>query len=246
MYVKKIEELSKYLLTNESPNDELCRFLNFAVFNYLQSRSVIMCQLTNDGNVTPVGSFGLSKEALKGIANTSLATETPMSAAVIRDTTVLVKSPAELFKRFPALKNASEIDTEWKSLITIPVHTFGVYGIKCMKQPELDPSHESFLRIIGQLAAFAVLKSRNSKVLKINNGVGLTIDSGQLTARQEQIKALMLRGMTNQQIASEIGYSDSLVRQETMEIYAKLKVSGRKELLENSGGGGEVVRFLVA
>ena len=237
MYVKKIEELSKYLLTNESPNDELCRFMNFAVFNYLQSRSVIMCQLTNDGHIAPVGSFGLSHEALKGIANTSLATETPLSAAIIRDATVHVKSPAELFKRFPALKNASEIDTEWKSLMAIPVHAFGVYAIKCMKQPELDAPHESFLRTVGQLAAFAVLNSRNSRDFKIKNRVGQSIDALELTARQEQIKALMLRGMTNQQIASEIGYSDSLVRQETMEIYAKLKVSGRKELLENSRGG---------
>ena len=45
------------------------------------------------------------------------------------------------------------------------------------------------------------------------------------------IKVWIEKGMTNSEIAQEIGYSESLVRHETIEIYAKLNVSGRKELL---------------
>lgn len=36
---------------------------------------------------------------------------------------------------------------------------------------------------------------------------------------------------TNAAIASELGYSESLIRQETIIIYRKLGVSGRKDLL---------------
>jgi DNA-binding NarL/FixJ family response regulator len=42
----------------------------------------------------------------------------------------------------------------------------------------------------------------------------------------------MEKGFTNPAIAAEIGYSESLVRQETMAIYSLLDISGRKELLE--------------
>lgn len=236
MYSKKIEELSKYLLANDSGNDELCRYLNFAIFNYLQSRSVIFCQLKNDGHVAPVASFGLDQTALDAIAKTSLAVETPISMAVVKDSCILVKSPAELLKRFPKLHNPQQLDMEWKSLLAVPVHAYGVFAIKTLKQPELDPAHESFLRVIGQLSAFAILKSGKNGQGKSYVATAKKLSS--LTSRQEQIKKLMLRGMTNQEIASEIGYSDSLVRQETMAIYAILNISGRKELLENSGGGG--------
>jgi DNA-binding NarL/FixJ family response regulator len=45
------------------------------------------------------------------------------------------------------------------------------------------------------------------------------------------IKKLMENGYTNIAIANEIGYSESLVKQETMAVFSILKVSGRKELL---------------
>jgi DNA-binding NarL/FixJ family response regulator len=41
----------------------------------------------------------------------------------------------------------------------------------------------------------------------------------------------MENGYTNIAIANEIGFSDSLVKQETMTIYSLLNISGRKELL---------------
>jgi DNA-binding CsgD family transcriptional regulator len=37
-------------------------------------------------------------------------------------------------------------------------------------------------------------------------------------------------GKTNAHIAAQLGYSESLVRQETIIIYRKLGVGGRKEL----------------
>jgi DNA-binding NarL/FixJ family response regulator len=48
------------------------------------------------------------------------------------------------------------------------------------------------------------------------------------------IKKLMENGYTNIAISNEIGYSESLVKQETMAIFSILKVSGRKELLNSS------------
>ena len=44
----------------------------------------------------------------------------------------------------------------------------------------------------------------------------------------------MENGYTNIAIANEIGYSESLVKQETMAIFSILNISGRKELLNYS------------
>jgi LuxR family maltose regulon positive regulatory protein len=55
-----------------------------------------------------------------------------------------------------------------------------------------------------------------------------------LTPRQEKILDLMRSGLTNEDIAQKIGYSSSLVKQETMLIFSKLGVSGRKDLTSAS------------
>jgi LuxR family maltose regulon positive regulatory protein len=56
----------------------------------------------------------------------------------------------------------------------------------------------------------------------------------QLTTRQEKILDLMRAGLTNEDIAQRIGFSPSLVKQETMLIFSKLGVSGRKDLTNAS------------
>jgi DNA-binding CsgD family transcriptional regulator len=56
--------------------------------------------------------------------------------------------------------------------------------------------------------------------------------STELTSRQLVILAELRRGKTNMTIATDLNYSQSLIRQETIEIYHKMGISGRKELVE--------------
>ena len=51
-----------------------------------------------------------------------------------------------------------------------------------------------------------------------------------LSNREERVLTLIREGKTNAQIAFELGYSESLIRQETVSIYRKLGVNGRKDL----------------
>jgi DNA-binding CsgD family transcriptional regulator len=51
-----------------------------------------------------------------------------------------------------------------------------------------------------------------------------------LTPRQERILEMINDGKTNANIAAQLGYSESLIRQETIIIYRKLGVGGRREL----------------
>ena len=53
--------------------------------------------------------------------------------------------------------------------------------------------------------------------------------AGHLTQRQIQILRGMVEGKTNHELATELGYSVSTIRHETMRIYQALAVSDRKE-----------------
>ena len=56
------------------------------------------------------------------------------------------------------------------------------------------------------------------------------ISGTKLSARQLLIHKMMVTGKTNRQIASELSYSISLIKQETMRIYVKLGIDGRNEI----------------
>jgi DNA-binding CsgD family transcriptional regulator len=50
-----------------------------------------------------------------------------------------------------------------------------------------------------------------------------------LTDRQLHILSLIYQKLTNGEIAEQMGYSESTIRQETMRIFDKLQVQGRHE-----------------
>lgn len=66
---------------------------------------------------------------------------------------------------------------------------------------------------------------------KSNTVVPSRDDTGaeQLTARQLSILSGMVEGKTNHELATELGFSVSTIRHETMRIYQALSVSDRKE-----------------
>lgn len=62
-----------------------------------------------------------------------------------------------------------------------------------------------------------------------NSSERLETGSDQLTARQLSILSGMVEGKTNHELATELGFSVSTIRHETMRIYQALSVSDRKE-----------------
>jgi DNA-binding CsgD family transcriptional regulator len=64
---------------------------------------------------------------------------------------------------------------------------------------------------------------------KISNNDSRDTGTGQLTQRQILILRGMVEGKTNHELATELGFSVSTIRHETMRIYQALAVSDRKE-----------------
>ena len=58
----------------------------------------------------------------------------------------------------------------------------------------------------------------------------LSLEQQELTPRQMKILEMVKEDRTNSAIASALGYSESLIRQETIIIYRKLGIGGRREL----------------
>ena len=103
-------------------------------------------------------------------------------------------------------------------------------------QPIADNSKHQVIEAIEDfcvpIALYLSFQSRGviSNVIGIN-AINDSRDSGagQLSARQLSILRGMVEGKTNHELATEMGFSVSTIRHETMRIYQALAVSDRKE-----------------
>ena len=88
---------------------------------------------------------------------------------------------------------------------------------------------------MGMYLTLYALHQANGQVVKAGGGSGnlhsvkAVVENPQFTQRQILVLNGMVEGMTNQEIAGELGYSVSTIRHESMKIYEILGVSDRHE-----------------
>lgn len=85
--------------------------------------------------------------------------------------------------------------------------------------------------VLDYAVPISLYLSLNHEGRKTSAGSSDQDDTGstQLTARQLSILSGMVEGKTNHELATELGFSVSTIRHETMRIYQALSVSDRKE-----------------
>lgn len=93
---------------------------------------------------------------------------------------------------------------------------------------EIERVEEIVLDYAVPLSLYLSLNNQNRK---IDSETISSQDTGaeQLTPRQLSILGGMVEGKTNHELATELGFSVSTIRHETMRIYQALSVSDRKE-----------------
>ncbi len=164
----------------------------------------------------------------------------------------MFKNPISIFDDHPASLAVRTGELSWSnksisknkigSLIAWPVVAderilgvvLGIYEV-----PFSDKSQDlEYFEAIGSVVGNAIIKYLMASKKGSSNGRGLSIpfnlesdanNDGVLSERQELILKLMSEGRTNHDIADVLGYSESLIRQETIRIYAILGCSGRAE-----------------
>lgn len=92
---------------------------------------------------------------------------------------------------------------------------------------QLSSEDLSLIEILGKICAFYLLSELPE--LKQSSSTEKITSQIQFSARQLQIINGFVEGKTNHELASDLGFSVSTVRHETMEIFRLLGASDRKE-----------------
>jgi DNA-binding CsgD family transcriptional regulator len=120
----------------------------------------------------------------------------------------------------------------FQSSVAIPVPDFGALKIFFQEKYKVDGRLEILFRSIGEILSNSLKNGHHSKEFNVDHVEKIPMPHLPLTPRQWAIKDAMLRGLTNGAIAREMNFSESLIRHETIRIYSKLGINGRKELFE--------------
>ena len=213
------------LLSTKPALDELCNFLSLKHCPSGEVSRVYFAKILDENNLRVEAAHGFEPENCYVGKVFPLEIGRPSGRAILEDNIIIEVNKPEYYVKYPAIKNAP-IPYPWSSQVSIPISN--QYFMQCGRYVPMSDGDELFYQNLQSL-----MQIYFTRIGKVSLEVG-DLFGKSLTPRQEKILDLMRSGLTNEDIAQKIGYSSSLVKQETMLIFSKLGVSGRKDLTSAS------------
>ena len=231
-YMYKFKEISLGIL--ERPNlSELCELLARQVCPSGEITRVLLAKLYPDNYIRTVSYFGHSESLQTKDIERNIQDDTPLTRA-FNQQDILYFDKNEFAFLFPGQEIVDK-ESHWETNILIRISDEFVFYFSCQTQFDDRRIAKLYFQVIGELLKAYLHKFGRQFDLKLDSHIKSdslkNLVGTKLTARQEQILAAIRLGKTNKEIAADIDYSESLVRHETIIIYAKLGLRGRKEIL---------------
>lgn len=230
MHSKKILAFSDFLAASPETFNEISKFLVLNTFSEENCFCLYIGELIDNGFVCPLGGYGWSSAEYAAFFDLPIQEKIPIAAAIRENTVFIALNGTEYEKEYP-LEVGSRYEGKWVSGVAIPASPVGGMALYSTKKLELTEAMKVFYIAIGSLLGLYSSQLPKPIVLaSVDIKEEIHLPQLPLSDRQLVIADLLERGFNNAQIALEIGYSESLIRQETVAIYRKLEVTGRKAL----------------
>ncbi len=229
--LERIRALTDFLRVGSPSLEAIIRFVALDTLYELSAMALLLNVVRPDGSVCIPAGFGYTQEAFELIPNRSISVNIPVNEAL---RTGRVTQCGSFEECLPAGPDCAEkmFPNGFASSLAWPIPDIGVVVTFCSEKLEVTPQVEEFLLAIGGVLSMQLSQPQFGAKLEIHGSHNDTVTSIALTPRQWIVLSAIKRGLTNPAIAKELEFSESLIRQETVQIYHKLGVSGRKELLD--------------
>lgn len=247
MFYRQLAEVSTYVTDHKYHLSELLRLLCLKALSGLEAEALVLTELDSLGNASPNYSFGFEISDRSGNKpKFKISEKTPFTDCIRENRIIWIDSLPTWPKIYSAM-SAIALPKHIRTVIVCPVESRGLpvgsLSIFLKTKLDYDESIAQFVEAISMILASSLqininknpgksALSQDSSRISINHELQeLVLQDYQepLSERQNLILKLISEGRTNAAIADVLGYSESLIRQETIRIYAKLGCSGRNE-----------------
>jgi DNA-binding CsgD family transcriptional regulator len=220
-------------IQRENPSlNEMCQFAVLRTFGFMDGFAFFAASLSPDGTITPSGHFGFPVDVMESWQSSSIDEDIPTADALKTNNIIWVADKDSWLRDYPHLAQYKN-DFTTNTFITWPVSIKGAYmsvlGLCARRELAPSPALISFFETIGGLIALQLSQKSSASTTHSEEEIRNLLSY--LTRRQRDVIHLVKDGLTNAQIASELGFSESTIRQETMRIYEILGASGRSDAI---------------
>ena len=214
---RNLEGAVRFIAMNSCPSGKLAR--------------IFLARIGSDMSMSHLASFGFSSEFVQKHDKDQLLNADNLLESVDSGLLILHASDSRL-RGNDNLVDTTEEGEQWKTVVYWPMLPhFAATFSSTLEIPD-DEEHRSYfstLKSVLSLYLHLVSEEGFPPATKINKTRIASLGE-KLTERQSLILDLIKGGKTNIAIADRLGYSESLIRQESMVIYQKLGVDGRREI----------------
>ena len=218
--LNKLLDITKYVASNPTL-DQLTTFLSINNCPSGELSSVYVAKVLDKKSLQVEAAHGYQKDGFIQVGKLfDIEMERPSGRAIIENQILFDPVDASYFEKYPA--DPGKVTYQWSSKVSIPINEN--YFTQVSRYYPFEENDDLYYQNLQSL-----LQIYFSKIGKVAHEAG-DLYGKELTQRQKDIYELMKKGLTNEEIAIQIGFSSSLVKQETMLIFSKLGVSGRKDL----------------
>ena len=215
---------------------EICQFLVTVSLKDHGFYCSVFAEIQKNGTVKVTASFGTEQKKIDAWQDMPIEAKTPVNDC-LREIRIVWINTLPLYPQDYELLNSLPTDEYLKTLIALPIKDIGnpVGALALLSTQKLEIDKDLEL-LITNLANLSVMRfntdSIHESLIKLVNDQKTPVDTALLSAltpRQRKIFKLMIEKKTNKEIAAQIGYSTSTIKQETISIYEILGLRGRED-----------------
>jgi hypothetical protein len=231
-FMAKILELSQFTGDMHSNVDDISRYIVVRTLPEFDPVVFYVGWIHDGFELVELTGFGYSRDAGKKTTHIPLRAKHPLTYSVTHNKLIIIHNTKADLKDYPDLDTEDPRIKGWKTCLAWPINSHGGAIAFFNSEIKLTEKSEQFILTMGSISGLAFKIALNcdwTAYARKSQKVGVNNDAP--TPRQEIIIKRMRNGLSNKAIALELGYSESLIRQETIAIYKIFSVAGRKELV---------------
>jgi DNA-binding CsgD family transcriptional regulator len=231
-----ITDFTMFLQNKGLTIQDICQYLVTVSLKDYGFYCSVFGEMQKNGQVRITSHFGADPKDVEAWQDMSFEMKTPVNDCLRENRMVWINTLPSYSQEYELL-NSLPTDDRLKTLVVFPMrgstHLLGAISFLSSKKIELETEIELLIKSLCYLAVLKmeINSKANNKIIVSQHGENhINNDNlSKLTPRQKKIFEMLIEKKTNKEIADELIYSVSTIKQETMAIYEKLGLRGRED-----------------
>lgn len=222
-------------LSDADNADSFCRVMALNVLRDFGVIATYVARLDSDNRISMIGSFGYSQQRVENTGRPSIWEDMSITETIRSGEISVYRTWGEYISRFP---DKAHLASPGQSFVCLPLSYRGArsggFGITFSAPLEEMGLNDRIWEVFS--AAGEVFLSKSwSEELERNPipldeyGEDALFAIGSLSEREKEVLVLIAEGLTNQNIATRLKFSESTIKQDTIRIFKVLGVKSRDE-----------------